>query len=129
MSSQNLVSATLTPETKAEVLQRLSEIKTKLDFLLTLQPDEVRSLVKAGNGFAPFNEKGYNSINDHPDIMPNVFDTNEFKRDFTLSKDLTPIANQINELANSLQNTLMAAGSDALVGALRPFQSSPKPNF
>ena len=50
--------------------------------------------------------------------MPSVFDINEFKKDYLLVKDLTLIANQINELADSIQNTLMAANSDAMAGAL-----------
>ena len=50
--------------------------------------------------------------------MSNVFDIAEFKKDYALSKDITPIANQINELANSLQNTLMATGNDALAGEI-----------
>ena len=123
MSSQNLVSAALAAETKTEILKALAEIKTKLNFLLTLQPDEVRSLFKAANGFAPLIDKAYNSVNDHPEIMSNVFDIAEFKKDYALSKDLTPIVNQINELANSLQNTLMAINSDALAGALEIYAS------
>ena len=121
MSSQNLVSASLTADVKTEVQQAITTIKTKLDFLLTLQPDEVRGLFKAGNGFAPFVEKAYNSITDHPEIMASVFDIAEFKKDYTLSKDLTPIVNQINELANSLQNTLTAVNSDALEEALEVY--------
>jgi len=38
MPVQNLVSAALTPEAKAEVLQKLTDIKSKLNFLITLQP-------------------------------------------------------------------------------------------
>jgi len=38
MPVQNLVSAALTPEAKAEVLQKLADIKSKLNFLITLQP-------------------------------------------------------------------------------------------
>lgn len=118
MSSQNLVSAALAPETKGEILQSLAGIKTKLDFLLTLQPDEIRGLFKAANGFAPLLDKANNTIDDHPDIMPKIFDIAEFKKDYQLSKDLTPIVKLVNELANSLQNTLTAVNSDALAGAL-----------
>jgi hypothetical protein len=121
MSSQNLISASLAAETKTEILKALAEIKTKLNFLLTLQPDEVKGLFKASNGFAPLIEKACNSVNDHPEIMPSVFNTAEFKKDYALSKDLTPIVNQINELADSLQNTLMAINSDALAGALEVY--------
>lgn len=99
MPAQNLVSASLAPETKTEIIQKLTEVKTALSFLLTLQPDEVRGLFKAGNGFAPLIDKAYHAVTDHPDIMPNVFNMEEFKKDYTLSKDLTPIVNQIKELA------------------------------
>jgi hypothetical protein len=118
MASQNLISTSLAAETKTEILHALGEIKSKLGFLLTLQPDEVKGIIKAGNALTPFMEKAYNSVNDHPEILPTVFNTAEFKNDYALIKDLTPIANQINELANSIQNTLMAASSDTLVGAL-----------
>ncbi len=116
--AQNLVSATLTPETKTEILQKLTEIKNALTFLLTLQPKEVRSLFKPGNTFPPLIDKAYHAVNDHPEIMPAVFDKEEFIRDYLLSKELTPIANLINELAESVGKTLMAIDSDNLSGTL-----------
>lgn len=119
--AQNLVSATLTEEKKTEILQKLIEIKNDLNFLLSLQPDDIRSLFKAANGYAPFIEKAYNSVNDHPEIMPAVFDKDEFIRDFQLSKDLTLIANHAKELAEGLEKTLMAINSDALTGALEVY--------
>ncbi len=123
MSSQNLISGALTPETKDEVLKLISDIKAKLNFLLTLQPDEIKSLVKAANGFAPFIDKSYNSVTAHPEIMSNVFDIEEYKRDYQLVKDLTIIANQVGELHDSLQNSLMAVNSDALVGSLEVYSA------
>ena len=50
--------------------------------------------------------------------MSKVFDAAEFERDYRLSKDLTPIANQSKELSDGLQKTLMAVNSDALAEAL-----------
>lgn len=35
-------------------------------------------MVKVGNGFSPFLEKAYRAVNDHPDIMPKLFDLAEF---------------------------------------------------
>ena len=118
MPSQNLVSASLTAETVTEILQAFAVIKTKLDFLLALQPNEIRSLFKAANGFAPFIEKAHLAVQNHPEIMSKVFNTAEFERDYRLSKDLTPIANQSKELSDGLQKTLMAVNSDALAEAL-----------
>jgi hypothetical protein len=112
--AQNLVSASLTPEVKTEILQKLTEIKNALDFLLSLQPKEVRSLFKPGNTFAPLIDKAYHVVVDHPEILPAIFDKEEFIKDYLLSKDLTPIDNQINELSESVSKTLMAINSDAL---------------
>jgi hypothetical protein len=40
----------------------------------------------------PYGHKigGYNVVNAHPDILPGVFDAQEFKKDYQLSKDLAP---------------------------------------
>ena len=106
--AQNLVSATLTEETKNQILQKLKEIKEALDFLLSLQPKQVMSLFKAANGYAPLLDKAYNAVTAHPEIMPAVFDMEEFIRDYQLSKNLTLIDNEINELNESVSKTLMA---------------------
>jgi len=118
MTSQNLISASIAAETKADILQKLADIKGKLGFLLTLQPNEVHSLFKAGNGYAPFVDKAHSVATDHAQILPGVFELAEFKKDYALSKDLTAIADQVKQLSNGLQNTLTAANSDALAGAL-----------
>ena len=118
MATQNLVSASLTAETRADVLEKLTAIKKSLGFLLTLKIDQKQSLFKVGNGYAPFVEKAYNIANSHPEILPGVFDVNEFKKDYLLSKDLAAIVDQINQLSDSLNDTLMAVSSDAITGAL-----------
>ena len=48
MAVQNLVSASISTETKDAILKSLAEVKGKLDFLLTLQADERNGLLKAG---------------------------------------------------------------------------------
>jgi len=118
---QNLVSASLTPEVKNEITQKLSEIKSKLNFLLTLQADEIQGLMKAGNTYAPFVEKAYHVVNTHPEILPQVFKLEEFKQDYLLSQDLAVISDQINQLAESITNTMFAVRSDTMVEALEVY--------
>jgi hypothetical protein len=38
----------------------------------------------------------------HPEILPSVFNSEEFKKDYTLSKDLASIVLRISELAEGL---------------------------
>jgi hypothetical protein len=119
--AQNLVSAVLPSEDAAAILQNLADAKAKLQFLLTLQGADIQSLVKVGNTFLPFIEQAYQVAKDHPEILPGIFDKEEFIRDCELLKSLRPILNQIKELAESLQNTFFAASSDAMVGALEVY--------
>ncbi|HEX3045827.1 MAG TPA: hypothetical protein VHY08_13800 [Bacillota bacterium] len=121
MAVQNLISATLDAEAKTEIMASLERVKQRLNFLLALHPEEVKGLFKAANGYAPFIEKCINAVNSRPEMMSSVFDIEEFKRDFTLIKDLTPILDEVNKLANGLQNTIMAANSDALTEALEVY--------
>ena len=121
MSTQNLVSATLAPEAKAEVIQKLEEIRGRLGFLLSLEPDEVQALFKAGNGFSPFIDKAYFAATAHPEIMSGVFDLAEFKKDYALAKDLSSIAVLAKELNDGIQNTLTAVNSDAMAAALEVY--------
>jgi len=123
MASQNLVSATLSAETKAEITARIAEIRSRLGFLISLDAPEIMSLVKVGKGFALFLEKAHGVVTAHPDILPGVFDVNEFKKDYQLSQDLAVIVSQVNELAEGLNNTLTAVNSDAMNAALEVYAS------
>lgn len=86
--------------------------------MLALQSKDVKGLFKAGNGYQPFIEKAYSAVTQHPEILPSVFNVEEFIRDYNLSNELAPIVDQINELAEGLQKTLVAVKSDALTAAL-----------
>ena len=50
-----------------------------------------------------------------------MFNPDEFKKDYLLYKDLVMIADKVNELAASLDNTLTAVSSDAIVSALEVY--------
>lgn len=121
MATQNLVSAVLSPEKKADIEQKLTDIHDHLDFLISLQPEEIQSLIKAGNGFAPFVEKAHQAVIHHPDILPRVFNTEEFKKDVALAKDLQPILAKVKRLEQGLQSTLIAVNSDAMAASLEVY--------
>lgn len=121
--SQNLISATLSAQDAAEVQQLLSDAKAKLSFLLSLQTDDTITLFKVGNVYLPFIDLAYQTAIAHPEILPGVFDKDEFIRDYTLLSALRPIFNQMNELLESLQKTFMAVGSDAMIEALEVYSA------
>lgn len=121
--AQNLISASLSAAEAAEVLQSLSDVKTKMPFLSTLQKTDVSGLFKVGNAFLPFIDKIYQVVITHPEILPAIFDKEEFLRDYELFNTIRPIFNQINELAEGIQKTFTAVGSDTLVASLEVYSS------
>ncbi len=121
--SQNLISATLSGEDAASVQENLASAKSKLSFLLSLGKDDVATLFKVGNAYLPFIDLAYETVISHPEILPAVFDKAEFLKDYELFKKLRPIFNQMNELAEAVQKTFMAVGSDTLVAALEVYDA------
>lgn len=121
--SQNLISATLSATDAAQVQIKLNEIKEKLGFLLSLQSSDIQGIVKLGNAYTPFINLISQTVAQHPEILPAVFNKEEFARDYELLKTVQPILNQINELSESLQKTVYAIGSDVLVASLDVYSS------
>jgi hypothetical protein len=121
--SQNLISASLSATEAAEVLQSLAAVKTKMPFLSTLQKTDVNGLFKVGNAYLPFIDKIYQVVTTHPEILPAIFDKEEFLRDYELFNTMRPIFNQTNELAEGIQKTYTALGSDILVAGLEVYAS------
>ena len=121
--AQNLISAALSAEDAAAIQKSLTDAKAKLSFLLSLQTEDIATLFKVGNAYLPFIEKAYQTVIAHPEILPAVFDKDEFLKDYNLLIALRPIFNQINELAESIQKTFMAVGSDAMVASLEIYSA------
>ena len=124
MSTQNLVSATLDPATKTTILTTLATLKNQLDFKVSLTPDEIRGLPKAGESLSPLIDKAAAVIANHPQILPRAFNEAEFKRDYQLQNDLLPIVGQINELAEIVNNTLLAIKSDLFTASLEVYSAA-----
>jgi len=119
--AQNLVSGALSTEQKAQIGQGLAAIKAGLPMIITLQPEQKREFVRVGSTFLPFIEIAHGVSVDHPEIMSGVFNLAEYNRDYALSIDLLPILNQLNELAESVQDTIFAANSDAMAESLEVY--------
>lgn len=92
--AQNLISAALSAEDAADVQQSLAAAKAKLNFLLSLQTEDVATLFKAGNAYLPFIDKAYQTLVAHPEIISPVFNAEEFDQDYKLLSTLRPIFTQ-----------------------------------
>jgi len=118
---QDLVNAEISTEDLSSVESAVNTIKGKLPFLISLSPDEKAQLFKVGENFKPFLQKALNVINTHPEIMPGTFNTVGFKKDYNLCYSLESLSVNVTALARALDDTLTAAGSDALSAALEVY--------
>lgn len=121
MAAQNLVSAVLSPEKSSAAMKSIEDLKTSLDMLVVLQPDEKKELARVGKTFGPFIDLAHGVTTTHPQIMPGVFDIAEFNRDFELTKSLEPILHELQELCEAVQDTIFASNSDAMLEALQVY--------
>lgn len=124
MATQNLVSTVLSPEQQISILGKLKSIQQELEpIVISLKEADKRSHISVGNIMIPFLEVANSTANNHPEILPTVFDKEEFNKDFALTKSLVPIANLIEEINSSIQTTLYAANSDTMVEGLEIYSS------
>jgi hypothetical protein len=121
--SQNLISAELPAPLAAEIVKSLTDIKAKMPFLSTLQSTDVKYLFKTGNAYLPFLDLIHQVVISHPEILPAVFDKEEFLRDYELVAAMRPIFNAVNELSEAVEKTFFAASSDSMVAAFEVYSS------
>jgi hypothetical protein len=115
---KNLVSATLSPQDRDEILAAIATIKTKLPFLLTLTPEESKSLPRLGDKSRALTAKALEIALQQSDFLPRALDIEEFQQDLALFEALYPITVALTQLAELVNDTTAVAGSEAY-GAAR----------
>ncbi len=119
----NYISAEIDAATITEVLGHLAAIKTKIPFLLKLENNAKKGMVSMDDSRAPFVAKCLQYGLAESNIVPPYVDLIELKRDLTLFNNLQNIAREINRLADMVNDTRIAAGTDAYVSALSLYNS------
>ncbi len=74
MAFQNLVSTAITPELKTSIMTKLNGLKTDLNFVVTLLPEEKKEYLRVGNVMLPLLDKAHDAAVTHPEILPGIFD-------------------------------------------------------
>ena len=120
---QNLISAEISPADALAVEQLLAQAKEKLPFLLTLSPEQRQNLTKAGDAYKSFLDKAVQVVNQYPQILSNLFDKEEFLRDYALAVAIAPLVSSASSLAQALEDTHLALRSDSMMAALEVYNS------
>ena len=118
MSTQNLVSGTLTPAQKTAIDAAVQTILSNLPATVDLSPEQRHDLIKAGDKSQAFLSRCRDLVNQNPAWLPSTFPRTEFLADLALFEALAPVESEITQLLEKVSDTRMAAGSDAMMAAL-----------
>lgn len=120
----NFVSAILSEEDQATILEHFSEIRKILSFNVNLTSNQKKSMPMLDDGRRPFAEKSLMYGSNEPRIVPPYIDMAELRNDLKLYDAIKPIDMEARSVAELISNIRMAAGSDAYVAALSIYGSA-----
>ncbi|XHX76140.1 MAG: hypothetical protein RBJ76_17005 [Stenomitos frigidus ULC029] len=115
------ISATLTQADREAVMTAVATIKAKLPFLIDLTADDRKALPKMGDKSRAFVSKALEVATQNPDFLPRSFDLEELRKDVQLFEAMYPIVVALTQLQELVDDTCMAAGSEAYAAALQVY--------
>lgn len=118
MSTQNLVSASITADVKAEIQSHINAIAAALPFLISLTNDERKGGIKLGDKTVAFIDKALAYSTSNPSLTPGYVNLDEIQKDYKLQKDLNDIQQYMAGLLQQIEDTRHEAGVEALNGIL-----------
>ncbi len=123
----NRISAKLAPADKEAVMQAIATIREKLPFLIDLTTEDRRTIIKMGDKSRAFVTKALEVATQNPEFLPRSFDLEEMRRDLGIFEDLYPVLLSLTQLQELVDDTCIAAGSEAYPSFVRVGESN-RPN-
>lgn len=119
MSAKNQISIEIPATVIAEVTQKIQECRTALaPFLQGLTAEERIAMFKMGNKTVATVQKTKQYLISNPEFAPLYLNKPEFLKDEAVVSQLVPLLNLATQLATDLDDTVMLAGSEALMAAM-----------
>ena len=119
--SNKHVDANLSQADADRVLASIADIRSTLAFLIDLNADERRNMVKFGDKSQSFVTKAAALMDQHPEILPPNFNVDAFRKQVALLDALYPLQLALQHLFGQIGDTIYAAGSDAYSSALQVY--------
>ena len=119
---QNLVSLVFSPAEIDELETAIASIEKFSESFVALTPEELRRLVKLGDGTEPFCRQAEVVFEQYPHAFPPSFNLAEMKRDLATFDALRGPLLRLQQLASRFDDTVTALGSDTLVAALEGYR-------
>jgi len=116
--ADNKISANLSATDRLAVMDAIATIRQKLPFLIDLTTEDRRTIVKMGDKSRAFVSKALEVATQNPEFLPRSFNLEEMRQDLALYEALYPILLGLTQLQELVDDTCMAAGSEAYASAL-----------
>jgi hypothetical protein len=118
----NRVSVNLSAAEQQEVMTAIATIRQKLSFLVPMSPEERGDTVKLGDRKRAFIRKVLEIAAQNPEFLPHSFDLEEMRHDLKLFEALQPMLLALAQLRELIDDTAVAAGSEAYSAALEVYR-------
>ncbi|MBW4582246.1 MAG: hypothetical protein KME42_21990 [Tildeniella nuda ZEHNDER 1965/U140] len=112
------INATLSEQSVQEIKEAVAKIQKNLPFLITLNATERRRLFKMGDKRLVFVQTSLHAAQSNRNILPASFDLDGFTNDCRLAATLTEVEMSLSQLAEQVDDTLLAVGSEAMASSL-----------
>lgn len=122
--AKNMISASLSDAAVADIKTKIGDIEKQLSFRVNLTPEERQFKLKMGDKSIAFVEKALDLSENNPKLVPPYLDVKEMRKDIGLAKQLASIHRQLASLTESIESTMMVAGSEAFEAALTFYNSA-----
>ena len=122
MGTQDLVHTKLLPQDIDALDTALTTLETKLAFAVGLSPEERQAIPKMGVNGNDFVRDILTTADQNPALIPAAVDLGGAHLDFNLVEDLLPILSRLERLTESVNDTILEAGSEAFVTSLEAYQ-------
>ncbi|MBT9393235.1 hypothetical protein KLP40_08675 [Hymenobacter sp. NST-14] len=110
----NQFAADIPAATLAQVQQHLDAIRAALQpYLVSLTPEERKTMLRMADKTVAFVQKTADYATNSPAFVPPFVDFGEVKQDVAALTALTPVHQQLEQLALDVDSTMMTAGSEA----------------
>ncbi|RSK46256.1 hypothetical protein [Hymenobacter perfusus] len=110
----NQFSVDIPAQTIQEVQQHLTAIKIALaPYLVSLTPEERKTMLRMADKTVAFVQKTADYATNTPAFVPPFVDFSEMQQDVAALTALTPLHQQLEQLALDMDSTMMTAGSEA----------------
>lgn len=122
MPYQN-ISAVMVTADQASITTKSNEIRAFFQTLVNLTADERRSLPKMSTGNEPFVTKALEYAEANPTLVPPFLNVPEWRKDYNYRNALRQILQVLRPLVESIDDTELAAGSEAYTAGLKFYES------